>query len=106
MNAADRIRNCLMVPADFGPSRPYLRFSAVAEDRRSGEDITLEFADEGVAEVHVAHTEWREVAGRADTQVRCSALVDWGSGAARYTVGDAEVLLAALTAGPHWVRVD
>lgn len=105
MNVVEQIRARLAVPSDFGAAMPYLRFCVVADDRLSGEDVTLQFADEGLGEVHLAHTEWRDVDGRTDTQVACSAIIDWESGAARYTVGDAEGLREALNASPLWDRV-
>lgn len=105
MNALHAIRSHLLIPTDFGPEVPFLRFTQVAADAGSGEDLTLGFQEEGAPQVHLSHTEWQDVDGRAATVVLCSAIIDWTSGAVSFTSGDEQALAAALLRGSHLTRV-
>lgn len=105
MNMVEAIRAHLAVPAEFGASMFYLHYALVAEDRLSGEEVTLNATEEGDGQVHLAHTEWRDVDGRRESQVLASAIVDWANGGLRYVEGDEAAVKAALAQTARMSRV-
>lgn len=89
MTILDEIRTRLPVPKDFGVEQPYARFSWVQDDRRSGEDITLEFqAAEAPGDVDLvvfSYSQWREeqTDRRPVSRPLCTVTLDFADGEPR-----------------------
>lgn len=102
MNALDKFKNKVNLPAAFGEAQPYVRLAYVDESETAGADADVEF-DGDAGHVTVKVTEWQKVGTEVvrDPGIRL-AVFDLATGAVigsnSFELDIDEVLSALLTA--------